>query len=122
MIGNEVHMKVQITEALDIELEKEMWCCNRCGLELVSCHKNYKEGCLVSQRHPSEVHRPLFEGDVHFLPDPKWCRILEYYCPGCGILIEVEYLPPGHAPLHDIQLDIGSLKSRFGMKPSGDAT
>jgi hypothetical protein len=27
-------------------------------------------------------------------------------------MIEVEYLPPGHPPLHDIELDIDSLKDR----------
>ncbi|MBW1801041.1 MAG: acetophenone carboxylase [Deltaproteobacteria bacterium] len=105
-------MKAQITEGLHINLETEMWVCAKCGSDLVSCHKNYKEGCLVSERLPSDVHRPLVEGEVTFSPDPRWCRILEYYCPECGLLIEVEYLPPGHPPIHDIQLDIESLKNR----------
>jgi len=50
-----------------------------------------------------------------FAPDPAWCRIIEYYCPGCATLLEVEYLPPGH-PLtrHDIELDIDHLKAQFG--------
>ena len=108
-------MKIEITEGLDIELKKEMWCCNRCGWELVSCHKNYKEGCLVSERPPSDVHRPLAAGNFTFSPDPEWCRILEYYCPECGLLIEVEYLPPGHPPLNDIELDIKALKSKHGL-------
>ena len=30
----------------------------------------------------------------------------QYYCPDCGTLVEAEYLPPGHPPLHDIELDI----------------
>ena len=108
-------MKVQITEGLHIDLELEMWCCTRCASELGSCHNNYKEGCLVSERQPSDVHRPIVEGDVTFSPDPKWCRILEYYCPECGLLIEVEYLPLGHPPLNDIQLDIEALKARHGL-------
>ena len=36
--------KTQITEYLDIDLEKEVWCCNRCGHELISARENYKEG------------------------------------------------------------------------------
>ncbi len=24
-----------------------MWCCNRCGHELISARENYKKGCLV---------------------------------------------------------------------------
>ena len=89
-------MKVQITEGLDIDIEKEMWCCNKCGTELVSCHNNYKEGCLVSEHDPSAVHDPLVEGDITFSPDPMWCRLLEYYCPDCGLMFEVEYLPLVH--------------------------
>ncbi len=108
-------MKLQITEGLEIELDKEMWCCNRCGAELVSCHKNYKEGCLVYERNPSDIHDPLVEGDCTFSPDPGWCRILEYYCPDCGLMIEVEYLPPGHPPVHDIEIDINALKSKHGF-------
>ena len=30
-----------------------------------------------------------------YAPDPKWCRIIEFYCPGCGTMIENEYVPPG---------------------------
>ena len=46
-------------------------------------------------------------------PTPAWCRILEYYCPQCGTMIETEYLPPGHPPLHDIELDIDALKVQW---------
>jgi acetone carboxylase gamma subunit len=42
-----------------------------------------------------------------------WCRILEYYCAGCGTMVETEYLPPGHPPLHDIELDIDALKLQW---------
>ncbi|HSD11877.1 MAG TPA: acetone carboxylase subunit gamma, partial [Candidatus Binatia bacterium] len=38
---------------------------------------------------------------------------LEYYCPGCGVQMETEYLPPGHPPTHDIEFDIDDLKRRF---------
>ena len=48
-----------------------------------------------------------------YSPDPTWCRILEYYCPQCGTMMEAEYLPPGHPPLHDIELDIDALKAQW---------
>ncbi len=32
------------------------------------------------------------------------------FCPSCAVLIEVEYLPPGHPLTHDIDLDIDALK------------
>ena len=103
-------VKRQITEYLDIDLEKEMWCCHVCGKELISARSNYKEGCLVADRDPREIHRPVVEGEYSFSPDPDWCRIVEFYCPQCVTLIEVEYLPPGHPITHDIELDIDKLK------------
>jgi len=53
----------------------------------------------------------VVEGAYTFAPDPEWCRILEFVCPGCATLLEVEYLPPGHPITHDIELDIEALKA-----------
>jgi acetone carboxylase gamma subunit len=37
---------------------------------------------------------------------------VEFYCPGCGTMVENELLPPGYPPTHDIELDIDALKAR----------
>ena len=50
-----------------------------------------------SQRDAQAAARPT-EVPRTYSPDPTWCRILEYYCPQCGTMMEVEYLPPGHPP------------------------
>ena len=106
-------MKVRITEYLSIDLEKETWMCQRCGHELIDARQNYKKGCLVAQRPLEEVHPALVEGRSYsFCPDPDYCRLLEFYCPACGVMIENEYLPPGHPITHDIELDIDALKKR----------
>ncbi|MCL6446166.1 MAG: acetone carboxylase subunit gamma [Alicyclobacillus sp.] len=105
--------RIQITEYLDLDLDTETWYCNRCDHPLVSARKNYKEGCLVYNRDPREIHYPLIEGEFTFAPDPNWVRILEYYCPGCGTQIETEYLPPGHPITYDIEIDIDSLKKQL---------
>lgn len=112
-------MKVRITDYLDIELDTEQWCCNRCGATLGSARANYKHGCLVDERPLTEVHPPLVEtGQYSFTFDPNYVRLLEFYCPACGILIENEYLPPGHPITHDIELDIDALKARHGARES----
>ena len=68
-------------------------------------------------RDPAEIHPPLVEGGPYsFAPDPQWCRIVEFYCPECAVLLEVEYLPPGHPLTHDIELDIDSMKARAGLE------
>lgn len=36
--------------------------------------------------------------------------LVEFYCPGCGTLVETEALPPGHPPTHDIELDLDNLR------------
>lgn len=109
-------MKVRITENLDIDLPRETWCCHACGHELTAARASYKTGCVVAEVPLAEAHPPLVEEQAYsFTPDPDFCRLLEFYCPSCGTLIENEYLPPGHPITHDIELDIDALKARHGV-------
>ncbi len=113
-------MKILITEYLRINLESEMWECRRCNFNLYSAQDNYKRGLLVYDRDPREIHKPLLDPAKYartYSPDPTWCRILEYYCPKCGTLVETEYLPPGHPPVHDIELDLSALKLQWKDRP-----
>jgi acetophenone carboxylase len=105
----------EITEYLAIDLEKEQWRCRVCDKSLGSARKNYKEACLVAARDPAEIHDPVVEGEYTFAPDAQWCNLVEFYCPKCATLIEVEYLPPGHPITHDIELDIDALKAKHGL-------
>ncbi|MCC6222862.1 MAG: acetophenone carboxylase [Thermoleophilia bacterium] len=105
--------RIRITEYLDLDVESESWHCHRCDRHLGPASRSYKQGCLVHDRDPREIHRPLIEGEYTFAPDPDWVRILEFYCPGCGTQVEVEYLPPGHPVTHDIELDVPRLRERI---------
>lgn len=105
--------RIRITEYLDLDVEAEAWHCHRCDRLLGPAAQSYKQGCLVHDRDPREIHRPLIEGEYTFAPDPEWVRILEFYCPGCGTQLEVEYLPPGHPVTHDIELDVPRLRERI---------
>ncbi len=110
-------MRRRITEYLDIDLNQEMWICRTCDHKLTSARDNYKKGCLVHDRDPREIYQPHIEGQYTFSPDPEWTRLLEFYCPGCGTLVETELLPPGHPITHDIELDIDALKQKYvGIK------
>jgi acetophenone carboxylase len=114
--------RCRITEYLDLDLEHERWLCNRCEHDLGAGRSNYKEGCLVKDRNPHEVHRPIIEGPYSFAPDPAWCKVVEFYCPGCGTMLEVEYLPPGHPITHDIEIDIDAIKKKHGITIQEDAS
>ena len=100
---------IRITEYLDVDLDSEMWCCHKCGRQLYSARDNYKKGCLLFDRDPRTLYVPATDGISSTAPNPKWCRYVEFYCPGCGTLLEVEALPPGHPLTWDIQLDLESL-------------
>ncbi len=109
-------MKVRITEYLEIDLATETWCCQRCGRELIGAREDYKRGCLVAEVPLEEVHHPIVKGgEYSFCPDPDFCRLIEFYCPNCGTMIENEYLPPGHPLTRDIELDIDALKAKHGL-------
>lgn len=106
-------MKIRVTENLSVDLSTETWCCHRCGHALIDARRNYKEGCVVAEVPLEEAHPPLVHGQTFsFTPDPDYCRLVEFYCPECGTIIENEYLPPGHPLTHDIELDIDALKRR----------
>jgi acetone carboxylase gamma subunit len=109
-----------MTEYLEIDLDNERWQCRACGQDLAAARGNYKEGTLVHDRDPREIHRPLIDPasyEFTFAPDPAWCRILEFCCPSCGTMIEVEYLPPGHPPTFDMQIDVDALKAQWADRP-----
>lgn len=112
-------MKVFVTAALNIDLTHEVWECSNCNHNLGPARGNYKTGLLVQERLPQDIHAPILDQeryDFTFAPDADWCRILEYCCPNCGRLAEVEYLPPGHPPAFDIELDIDALKAQWAER------
>lgn len=109
-------MKIAITEYLQLNLETENWECRVCGHVIGPASKSYKEGLLVYNRDPREIHPPIIDPEKYrftFSPDPEWVRILEFCCPGCGTQVETEYAIPGHPPLYDIQPDIQALKAQW---------
>lgn len=107
---------IRITEALDINLDNETWCCHRCGAAIYSARESYLKGCLAYERPASEIYGEPYklskDTAISYAPNPDFMRMVEFYCPGCGALFSVQYLPPGHPIPVDIQLDIDKLKAR----------
>jgi acetone carboxylase gamma subunit len=109
--------RIAVTEYLEIDLGSETWHCRRCLHSLGAARKSYKEGCLVCARDPRTLYPPGIDNERYsFAPDPSLCLLVEFYCPGCGTLIETEALPPGHPPTHDIELDLDSLRRQVAAR------
>ncbi|MDD8021647.1 MAG: acetone carboxylase subunit gamma [Paracoccaceae bacterium] len=112
-------MKVPMTEYLRIDLDSEKWECRVCDHVIAPAAGNYKEGLLVNNRDPREIHPPIIDPDKYrftFSPDPEWVRILEFCCPNCGTQVETEYAIPGHPPLWDMQVDVAALKAQWAAR------
>lgn len=98
-----------MTEYLAIDLEAERWECRRCGQDLGSARDNYKKGLVLRTRNSRAIHSSGLD-QPRLCPDPQWCAVVEFFCPSCATLIEVEYLPPGHPLTYDIRVDVDALK------------
>ena len=106
-------MTVQITEYLDIDLEREVWCCRVCGHNLARAEENYKRGCLVYERDPQDIYPKIYpDAEFGLTVAEGYGLFVEFYCPGCGTMFENELLPEGYPPTHDLELDLEALKAK----------
>jgi N-methylhydantoinase B len=83
--------------------------CAECGHVYGRAEENFKWFCSIYDRDPGEIY-----GD--FAPDPDWMVYREFYCPGCGIQVEVEAVPPGMPILHDVEIDWVAMQSAVNEK------
>lgn len=105
--------QVTITEYLAIDLDREMWLCRVCARDLIGARENYKRGCLVYERDPDEVYPPVLPAEeFHLGISDGYGIFVEFYCPGCGVMIENELLPEGHPVTQDFELDLDALKAK----------
>ena len=64
----------------------------RCGQEFGDYRQNWKEAAAIHERHPQDgVVYLKYRG-----ADPAWQLLREFYCPGCGVQLDVEPVPVGY--------------------------
>ena len=77
------------------------WACAKCATDLGPVEENYKLGCLREDRPVSESN-PLIGETKDHIDDEVVFR--QFYCPGCGTLIENEVSIASDPPLMDISI------------------
>ena len=75
-----------------------------CGHEFGDYRINWKDNALIYIRDTAEKLEEIFPGPRKC--NPEWMHIREYYCPTCGILLEVENLPLGYPIIFDFLPDL----------------
>jgi acetone carboxylase gamma subunit len=79
--------------------DDRFWTCATCSTELGDAEKNYKEGC-IREDHPVTDSNPLIGAPERFIDDLVTFR--QFFCPGCGRLIDNEVAVDSDPVLADI--------------------
>jgi len=93
------------TENLDVRKEKgALHCaCAKCGADLGPLRDNYKEHCVMEEREITAANPNI--GDwKRYIDDKPVFR--QFYCPGCGALVENEVARADDPVLRDIELHL----------------
>jgi len=87
----------------------------RCGYDFGDYRINWKVSALIYVRDTAESIEEVFKGRE--MPDPEWCQIREYICPGCGTQLEVEAVPRGCPPDFDFLPDLDTFYDEWLGRP-----
>jgi N-methylhydantoinase B len=94
---------LRITENLRIRLDRgePHYCCAKCDADLGPARDNYKDHCL-REIHPVCDATPLAGDPARFINETPEFR--QFFCPGCGALIENEIAVSTDPVLRDIEI------------------
>ncbi len=86
-----------------------------CGYEFGDYRENWKLRALIYVREGEEEIEELYPYPSR--PDPRYCEVREYICPGCGNLLEVDCVPFGYPVIMDVLPDLDTFYSEWLGKP-----
>jgi acetone carboxylase gamma subunit len=76
-------------------------CCAKCDTDLGSARENYKDHCILEEQDIGVANRNIGDYKRYIDAKPVW---RQFFCPGCGSLIENEIAREGEEVLRDIEL------------------
>ena len=90
------------TLALKRSRGKVHMCCAKCSTDLGPVRGNYKDRCLVEEVDVRAANPHIGDYKRYVDEQPVW---RQFFCPGCGTLIENEVAKAGDPVLADIEVD-----------------
>ena len=106
---------LRVTDNLDLYREKSglRLACSKCAADLGAVRDNYKDHCVRRESDISAANPNI--GDYRrYIDDTPVFR--QFFCPGCGALIENEVARANDPVLRDIELHVLSPRRRPGPK------
>jgi N-methylhydantoinase B len=94
---------IRVSEGLVIAKSGEgaFYTCTKCRTRIQNVDENYKSGCLKRVTHVRDVGMSPIEPTL-FIDDEIEYR--EYFCPGCGLLLQGDFNRPEDPDFQDIHL------------------
>jgi acetone carboxylase gamma subunit len=86
-----------------------------CGQEFGDYRVNWKLKALINVRDTPEKIAEIWP--YPGAPDPAYCEVREYFCPGCGNQLQVETVPAGYPVVFDFLPDLDSFYREWLGKP-----
>jgi N-methylhydantoinase B len=75
------------------------WACGKCSADLGPLDRNYKDAC-IRENHPVSSSNPLIGDPSRYIDDAVSFR--QFFCKGCGTLIDNEIAVSSDPVLHDV--------------------
>lgn len=101
---------MQIHEYLDLDPDTETISCSECGHELCEADQNYKEHSAM-RTGPVTDAGPLFHPPEAILGEDPGYEFRQWFCPDCGVQFDHRFALEGDRIIHDIEIDLDSLRS-----------
>ncbi len=90
-----------------------------CGHEFGDYRRNWKLAAAIFVRDTREKLEEIYPGVR--CPDPDFCEVREFYCPGCAALLKVEAVPLGYPIIFDFLPNVDAFYKDWLGKPLPDA-
>jgi len=77
-------------------------CCSKCDTDLGLTRDNYKDHCILEEQEIAAANPNIGDYKRYIDERPVW---RQFFCPGCGALIENEVAREGEPALKDIEIN-----------------